>query len=37
LLRADDPARHEAAAREVRERLLRALGVDPARGEPLVA
>jgi nanoRNase/pAp phosphatase (c-di-AMP/oligoRNAs hydrolase) len=33
----DDPARHEAAAREVRDRLLRALGVDPARGEPLVA
>jgi nanoRNase/pAp phosphatase (c-di-AMP/oligoRNAs hydrolase) len=33
----DDPVRHEAAAREVRERLLRALGVDPARGEPLVA
>jgi nanoRNase/pAp phosphatase (c-di-AMP/oligoRNAs hydrolase) len=33
----DDPARHEQAAIEVRERLLRALGVDPTRGEPLVA
>jgi nanoRNase/pAp phosphatase (c-di-AMP/oligoRNAs hydrolase) len=33
----EDPARHEQVALEVRERLLRALGVDPTRGEPLVS
>ena len=32
-----DPAAHEQAAAMVRDRLLAALGLDPARGQPLVA
>jgi len=32
----DDPAAHERAAAMVRDRLLSALGVDPACGQPLV-
>jgi nanoRNase/pAp phosphatase (c-di-AMP/oligoRNAs hydrolase) len=32
----DDPAAHERVAAMVRDRLLGALGVDPARGRPLV-
>lgn len=33
----DDPAAHDRAAAMVRDRLLAALGIDPASGEPLVA
>ena len=32
----DDPALRERTAAAVRDRLLRALGIDPSRGEPLV-
>ena len=32
----EDPAAHERAAAMVRDRLLSALGVDPACGQPLV-